>query len=71
MKTNRLKRVALIAALLFLSACGQPSKDCQSREAMILRCQAEELAGLHFPTSWQINQALIQCRRLYPQNKCY
>lgn len=68
---NNLKRAVIATALIVLASCGQPSKECQSREAMILKCQAEELSGLHFPTQWQIDQALIQCRRLYPQNKCY
>jgi len=68
---NNLKRAGFILALFFLSSCGVQSEKCQSREEVILRCQAEELAGLHFPTQWQINQSLIQCERLYPVKKCY
>jgi len=68
---NDLKRAGFILALFFLVSCGVPSEKCQSREEVILRCQAEELAGLHFPTSWQVNQALIQCSRLYPVKRCY
>ena len=71
MKINNFKTAVLLTASLFLIACGEPSEKCQSQEEMILRCQAEEIAGLHFPTQYQKDQALIQCKRLYPEKKCY
>jgi hypothetical protein len=71
MKINKLKRAGVMLALSFLVSCGQTDNQCRSKEEMILRCQAEELSGLHFPTQWQINQAMIQCSRLYPIKKCY
>ncbi len=70
-KINELKRAGFMLALCFLVSCGKPSEKCKSQEEMILTCQAEELSGLHFPTSFQLNQALIQCKRLYPVKKCY
>jgi len=60
-----------IFILLFLVSCGKPSEKCKSQEEMILTCQAEELSGLHFPTDFQIRQAIIVCNRTYPVKKCY
>ena len=67
-----LNRAVIVTALsILLVSCGEPDNKCRSRESMVLNCQAEELSGLHFPSQWQINQAKMQCERLYLVNKCY
>lgn len=57
--------------LFLLVSCGKETEKCKTQEEMILRCQAEELAAVYFPTEYQLGLIRTQCNRTYPSKSCY
>lgn len=60
-----------ISFLIFLFSCGHPSEKCQTKEEMILRCQADWLAAQGIFNATLPQWKKDQCKANYLSDICY